>query len=54
MIDLVSKNEGTNALNNGNDKVKTVETEEAVVTEKKEIVKELKEPRKEWIQDMKV
>ena len=54
IVDLISKNEGTNTLKN--EKVKTVEeaTDEAAMVGKKQDLQEMREPRKEWIQNMKV
>lgn len=54
VVDLISKNEDTNALKN--EKVKTAEeaTDEAVVAEKKEDLQEMREPKEEWVQNMKV
>jgi hypothetical protein len=53
-VDLISKNEGTNTLKN--EKAKTVEeaTDEAAMVGKKQDLQEMREPRKEWIQNMKV
>ena len=54
IVDLISKNEGTNTLKN--EKAKTVEeaTDEAAMVGKKQDLQEMREPRKEWIQNMKV
>lgn len=54
VVDLISKDDGSDEVNNAKVKVVEEATEEVIIMEKMESSNEMKEPKKEWIQDMKV